>query len=159
MYKAIDISKYIINKCVNDEKYISNLSLQKILYFIQKEFLKTRGERAFSDYIEAWQFGPVIPEVYYRYCGSGGMTIVFSFEDYTLKEYDQLTIDRIVDEKRELSPWKLVEETYKPNGAWAKTYKNGKGYRDVIPISLIQEKAVRDKSIETSLLFSLKGLI
>lgn len=159
MYKAIDISKYIINKCVNDEKYISNSQLQKILYFIQKEFLKTRGERAFSDYIEAWQFGPVIPEVYYRYCGSGGMTIVFSFEDYTLKEYDQLTIDRIVNEKRELSPWKLVEETHKPNGAWAKTYKNGKGYRDVIPISLIQEEAVRDKSIKTSLLFSLKGLI
>lgn len=45
MYKALDISKYIINKCVNDEKYISNLQLQKILYFIQKEFLKTHCER------------------------------------------------------------------------------------------------------------------
>lgn len=45
MYKEIAISKYIINKCGNDEKYISNLPLQKILYFIQKELLKTHGER------------------------------------------------------------------------------------------------------------------
>lgn len=68
MYNAIDLSKYIVSKCVTDGHPISNLQLQKILYYIQKDFLQ-RDEVAFSDNIEAWQFGPVVPNVYYHYCG------------------------------------------------------------------------------------------
>lgn len=37
-YKAIDIAKNIINKCTIDKHPISNLQLQKILYYIQKDF-------------------------------------------------------------------------------------------------------------------------
>ena len=40
MYSAVDLAKYIINKCVKDEVPISNIQLQMILYCIQKEFLK-----------------------------------------------------------------------------------------------------------------------
>lgn len=39
MYKAENIAKYIIAKCNNDKQHISNLKLQKILYYIQAEFL------------------------------------------------------------------------------------------------------------------------
>ena len=49
MLSALDLSKYIITKCMNDRKPISNLQLQKILYYIQVEFLRERGIRAFSD--------------------------------------------------------------------------------------------------------------
>ena len=35
MYSAKELSKYIINKCTIDEEYISNLQLQKILFYIQ----------------------------------------------------------------------------------------------------------------------------
>ena len=55
MYSALELSKYIVTKCINDGKPISNLQLQKILYYIQRDFLK-QGEPAFSDTIEAWQF-------------------------------------------------------------------------------------------------------
>ena len=44
MYKAIDLSKYIVSKCVRDNIPISNLQLQKILYYIQKEFLRDKGQ-------------------------------------------------------------------------------------------------------------------
>ena len=43
MYKAIDLSKYIVSKCVRDNIPISNLQLQKILYYIQREFLNQIG--------------------------------------------------------------------------------------------------------------------
>lgn len=39
MYKALDISNYIINKCIDDNIPISNMQLQKILYCIQRECL------------------------------------------------------------------------------------------------------------------------
>lgn len=50
---ALDLSKYIVSRCVNDGCPISNLQLQKILYYIQKEFLQTRNEVMFYDDIEA----------------------------------------------------------------------------------------------------------
>ena len=47
MYNAIELSKYIVSKCVHDKCPISNLQLQKILYYIQKDFL-SRGDVAFD---------------------------------------------------------------------------------------------------------------
>ena len=63
MYSALNVAKYIIDKCTRENYPISNLQLQKILYYIQREFLQ-RGPKAFPEEIEAWQFGPVVPEVY-----------------------------------------------------------------------------------------------
>ena len=61
-YRAMDIAKNIINKCTTDQHPISNLQLQKILYYIQKAFLEN-DRVAFEDESEAWQFGPVVPDV------------------------------------------------------------------------------------------------
>ena len=65
MYSAIDIARYIIWYCKNHGYTISNLKLQKILYFVQAEFLVSAGAPCFYQDIEAWDFGPVIPEVYH----------------------------------------------------------------------------------------------
>ena len=108
----------------------------KILYYIQKAFLN-RGDRAFSDNIEAWQFGPVVPNVYDHYCGYGAMPISFSIK-YDVAKEDKQLIDSIVESKRVLAPWDLVEETHKKGGAWDKTYKNGSGSHEVIPTELIK---------------------
>ena len=138
MYKAMDLSKYIVSKCIEDGHPISNLQLQKILYYIQKDFL-SRGDQAFEDEIEAWQFGPVIPDVYYHYCGFGSMPISFQFEKYEIDPTDREYVDEIVEHKRNLNPWDLVEETHKKNGAWDQVYCNGKGNHKVIPIELIRK--------------------
>lgn len=38
--KALDVAKYIINKCIELNKPISNLQLQKIMYFVHLGYLK-----------------------------------------------------------------------------------------------------------------------
>ena len=35
---AVNIAKYIVDKCITDNQLITNLAVQKILFFIQKEF-------------------------------------------------------------------------------------------------------------------------
>ena len=137
MYNAMELSTYIVSKCIKEDCPISNLQLQKILYYIQKAFLD-RGDRAFSDNIEAWQFGPVVPNVYDHYCGYGAMPISFSSIKYDVAKEDKQLIDSIVESKRVLAPWDLVEETHKKGGAWDKTYKNGSGSHEVIPTELIK---------------------
>ncbi len=140
MYAALDLAKYIVYKCVNDNEPISNLQLQKILYSIQKYYLQRSGEPFFADDIEAWQFGPVVPNVYYHYCGYGAMPIsnatdVVSFDINILKN-----INIIVEEKRKVSPWLLVLETHRPGGAWDRVYQNGIGNHQVIPLTYIKDE-------------------
>lgn len=138
MYKALYIAKYVVNKCTVEKSPVSNLQLQKILYYIQKAFLDC-NQTAFDDEIEAWQFGPVVPEVYYNYCGFGAMGISVKY-DINIEEKYANIINPIVESKRMLDPWKLVEDTHKPGKAWAEIYKNGEGNHQVIPKELIKMK-------------------
>ena len=66
-YNALDVARYVI-KYGNDRDYgVSNLKLQKILYFIQTYFLIQTNSPCFKEPIEAWDFGPIVPAVYKQY--------------------------------------------------------------------------------------------
>ena len=137
MNKAIDVAKYVVTRCMSVGHPISNLHLQKILYYVQKSYL-SRDERAFLDDFEAWRFGPVVPEVYFYFCGYGAMPITAEFE-LAIPKIDCEKMNWIVDEKCELNPWDLVADTHKDDGAWSKIYRNGLGNKKIIPIELIKE--------------------
>ena len=140
-YDAVEIARYVVKKCIADGHPISNLQLQKILYFIQKSFLKNKNRVAFKDDIEAWKFGPVIPKVYYRYSGFCSMPITLDLsEPVSLDTEDGPIIDTIISDLREESPWRLVNLTHRPSGAWDKTVQAGCGYHDIIPIQDIREE-------------------
>ena len=73
-YKAEQVADYFINLAnqqVIDERGtvegITNLKLQKILYFAQAAHLAVHEKPLFKEDIEAWKFGPVIPSVYRKY--------------------------------------------------------------------------------------------
>ena len=75
MYNVLDVSRYIINYCNDNDSGISNLKLQKILYFVQAFFLISTPEQCFKEKIEAWEFGPVVPVAYREYKQFGGCNI------------------------------------------------------------------------------------
>lgn len=138
MYKAMDLANYIVDKCIEDNAPITNLQLQRILYSVQKDLLK-RGSPAFSDDIEAWEFGPVVPNVYFDFCGFGAMFISISKGAVPNLTSDKNIIDNIIEAKRSLTPWEAAKETHKATGAWSKVYDNGKGRQHIIPVGLIKE--------------------
>ena len=140
VYEAIEIAKYIINKCTADGCPVSNLQIQKILYFLQKHYLKNENTVLFYDDIEAWQFGPVVPEVYYQYCGYGSMRIHRRYFDDTITDIDREKIDTIIEDKCNKSPWELVAETHSVGSAWDKVYRDGLGNHKVIPTSMIKNE-------------------
>lgn len=138
MDTAMDVSRYIINKCMRDGLPVSNLQLQKILYYLQKEFLK-QGGRLFDDDFVAWQFGPAIEEVYYNYSIFGSMPIRRRFA-IDLTQRVKAAIDPIIEAKRRMDPWELVRETHKKNGAWDMVYKDGAGNGETISKELIASR-------------------
>jgi len=67
MYDVLDVSRYVINYS-NEKGYcVSNLKLQKLLYFIQAYFLVKMNNPCFHERIEAWNFGPVVPKAYHEF--------------------------------------------------------------------------------------------
>lgn len=137
-YKAVDIADYVVSYCI-DTFPISNLQLNKILYFIQRDFLQKNPEGLFSEDFEAWKFGPVVPDVYYRYCGFGGAFILGRPQNIIkLNEDEEKRILEIVDSKNKLMPWELVRDTHKKGHAWDLIYRDGDGAHRVIPKYLIK---------------------
>jgi len=62
--RALDIANYILNVANRDGDLISNLKMQKLLYYAQAWYLVNYGIPLFVDEIEAWELGPVIKAVY-----------------------------------------------------------------------------------------------
>lgn len=67
MQTVLDVAKYIVYKHWKDGKIISNLRLQKILYYVQGYATKRCNEAAFGEAIYRWPYGPVVPEAYFAY--------------------------------------------------------------------------------------------
>ena len=67
MYDVLDVAAYVINKYWLHGSPITNLKLQKILYYIQGYCLRRNNAPAFFERIYKWPYGPVVPEVYFNY--------------------------------------------------------------------------------------------
>jgi uncharacterized phage-associated protein len=66
-YSAMTISKWFAAWATADEADLSNLKLQKILYFAQGHHLGRFGSELFTDDLQAWAHGPVVPAVYRKF--------------------------------------------------------------------------------------------
>lgn len=138
MYAAKDIARYTVNKCIKSNRPISNLQLQKILYFCQKEYNEKTGQALFDDDFEAWQYGPVIPSVYRMFSLFGGMKITRSVnEDIEIDEATKRLINPIIDKYSNYAAWDLVSMTHRKGDAWDKIFQGGKGNKLLIPKEMI----------------------
>ena len=84
-YSAIDIANYVISKSVdptiNDK--VTNLKLQKILYFLQAAFLVEKQVSLIKESFQPWAYGPVIPQAY-RFFNQFGYNRI----EETVSEFD-----------------------------------------------------------------------
>ena len=106
MYKALEIAKYIIDKCTRENNPISDLQLQKILYYIQVNFLRQYNAPAFSDAIITNKYGPVVETVYDEYKIYGAMPICLLF-DHSKPKFtsdEKKVVDWVIEKCRELNP-------------------------------------------------------
>lgn len=61
------VAEALINLSHENEDPVSNLKLQKLLYYSQAWFLAIFKKPLFGEEIEAWVHGPVVPQVFRRY--------------------------------------------------------------------------------------------
>lgn len=128
IYNVLDICQYVINYSNEKDYGISNLKLQKILYFIQAFFLISKPSRCcFSDKIEAWDFGPVVPNAYraYKQFGSSDIPKIISLSGNSkgccITDEDKALIKLVVDKFADYSATDLVSLTHKQS-PWIDAY-------------------------------------
>jgi uncharacterized phage-associated protein len=73
---AYNVADYILFRAGEVGSFVSNLKLQKLLYYAQGWHLAHYQTELFNEKMEAWVHGPVIPSLYskYRHYGSSPIT-------------------------------------------------------------------------------------
>ena len=111
-----DIAKFFLSQ--SDETVgdlISNLKLQKLVYYAQGFSLAILGEPLFNERIEHWTHGPVVPDLYneYKQFGSNAINIPnlsFAKEAFTANQLELL--NEVYQAYGQFSAWKLRNMTH-----------------------------------------------
>ena len=121
-YKANDVAKWLLYEAKRQGVIVTHMKLQKLLYYAQAYVIGMTGEKLFDDNIEAWQHGPVTPNVYYEY-SKYGSSVIPCIEDIKVPDGISPLISFIVREKGSYSAYELSNMTHKGT-AWREAIEN-----------------------------------
>lgn len=129
MANVFDVATYIIRY---PGLNIDNLKLQKLLFYSQAVTLVKTGVELFTEEIQAWDYGPVVPVVYHKYKTNGDDYLESEDEIKGLSDIELHCIDMTMEYYGEMSGAALINLTHSEN-PWQEAY--AKGRNTVISIS------------------------
>jgi uncharacterized phage-associated protein len=116
MLRAIDVARYLVEIALRGDEPdgISNLRLQKLLYYVQGWSLAVFGKTFFTDRIEAWKYGPVVCNVWQQLkdCGPQVITPDRLGEGRPLGAGERSFVEAVWDRYKEISPTGLSRLTH-----------------------------------------------
>ncbi|OQP53774.1 hypothetical protein A4H97_23045 [Niastella yeongjuensis] len=130
-YPASLIAYAFVKKGIDEGKFVTQMKLQKLVYFAQGAHLAKHGTPLINETFQAWLYGPVIPEIYqdFKFYGSSPITNTNSYHPtgvnnvpYIL-DADALDIINYTWEVlKDISAMSLSYWTHQPDGPWSKVY-------------------------------------
>ena len=129
-YAAKDIANKLVymtqDDVANGGDAMTNLKLQKLLYYEQGYHLAVFNEPLFNESIEAWMYGPVVPEVYDTFKDNGSTALSFEGEPLELSDDEEDLFRQVYDAFRDYSAIGLMNRTHsEPTWQNAKPTGNG----------------------------------
>jgi uncharacterized phage-associated protein len=135
------VANLIILTAKERRKKITNLSLQKILYFVHGRYLIEEGQPLLKGSFEAWQYGPVSLAVYeaFKHLGSQGIETLAERRDIRTGETEPVPLpsdpelcQKIVDLSfpyLSLSAGRLVDLSHARGSPWDRVTRGDHGER------------------------------
>lgn len=113
----MDVARYLIHLLGQDPEpdFMSPLRLQKLMYYVQGWSLAHRKTPMFSEPIEAWQHGPVVPAVWQYFRQYEGQPIPPGEAqgiERRLATNDRSFIDSVWAHYKQFSPSELRRKTH-----------------------------------------------
>lgn len=117
---------------------ITPLKLQKLVYFLFKEYLKRTGSPLFSEQFETWKYGPVIPSIYAEFNSYGSDPIKSFAVDsqkkcYIVRESGVFKecLDNVWEQYAGCSGTTLSQLTHRTGTAWSKAKEKQSRYLSI----------------------------
>ena len=121
MLSCREVAEYFLSLADEDAgDLISNLKLQKLVYYAQGFHLALFDEPLFEEPIEAWTHGPVVPDLYraYKEYGSGGIPSPKEIDLAIYTDEQKELLDEVYTVYGQFSAWKLRNMTHE-EAPWA----------------------------------------
>lgn len=156
-YDVRAIANLVIESAEQEGKKVTNLSLNKIIYFLHVAYLNEFNRPLVSAKIEAWDNGPVFREVYHQFKRYGRNEITdlakkvnpISGDYEVCRENIPVTemafLERGAKVLVQVSPGKLVGMSHVTDGAWFRA-RNANG--GINPGSEITNRMITESGTE-----------
>lgn len=134
MVTAKDVSDFFLQLSepeVGD--ILSNLKIQKLVYYAQGLSLALNNEPLFEDEILAWEHGPVVENLYHQYKEYGANPIPLP-QDFDINKFSPEEIEllkEVYDVYGQFSAWKLRNMTHAER-PWLETQRNNIITKDLL---------------------------
>lgn len=154
-FDARAVANLLLDLAAEDGKDVSNLVLQKLVYFAHGRFLSETGDPLVAGEFEAWQYGPVHPHIYNAFKDQGSLPIQTRAQSVNPVTGERRPIPPVMDAKardvvvdvyrslRQRSPSSLVAVSHAKNGPWHFVVERAKQRESIsmrIPNTVIRER-------------------
>lgn len=131
LQSPIAVANFIIEVAKKEENPVTNLKLQKVLFFLQGYCLNKYNRVLFDGKFAKWQYGPIEEEIYQIFKSQGSIPIDFlstqgKIENGIIKLYHEKIdlsqeyteeLKNVVIKINQKAPWELFELTHK-HSSW-----------------------------------------
>lgn len=160
-YSVKQIANYFLNLAVVDGIPITPLKLQKLVYYAHGWYLGFTHRPLIRESVRAWDYGPVIPDLYDEFRKYGGspirelariMRVIDNEEDDFEIVFEEAEIpngeEHVFTRDLLKKVWKeygcynarqLSSMTHAPGTPWSEVYANSQEKSPVIPNELIEQ--------------------
>jgi len=120
MYDARQIANWFVQKFKDEGQLLTIMKLLKLVYLAHGWYLGATGKSLIKNRVEAWQYGPVIPDVYYAFRNQG---VVLNgeckfFDANIDDEYARVILGFVCDNYGAMSAEELSDLTHEKNAPW-----------------------------------------
>lgn len=136
MYSSKTIADYFIEKAEEEGLAVTPMKLLKLVYFAHGYNLALEDESLIREPVQAWEYGPVIKELYHSVKGYGekpvreklGESNMLGFQEETVSdEKTQEILDAVWDAYSKYDATVLSDMTHMPGTPWNEVYEEYDG--------------------------------
>ena len=148
---ALEVAKYLLNIANKEGDLISNLKLQKLLYYAQAWYLVNHDMPLFKEPIEAWALGPVVKEVYSQFKKFKASPINYQSTNQEAQVFTRKQIrylDEFYDVFSKFTAHELVNMTHN-DSPWKETFEKNENEIPLEAMKKYYTKALKERKNAT----------